>query len=62
MPVDQVVLQIGDTDLPPTDLAAGSSHASGIVHAVALACQQIRERVAQGTAASNGPLAGRDPA
>ncbi len=60
--LDQVVVQLGDTDLPPAGLAAGSSHASGIVHAVALACEQIRDRVARGAAASNGPLAGSDPA
>ena len=60
--IDQIVVQLGDTDLPPAGLAAGSSHASGIVHAVALACEQIRERLAQAASASNGPLAGQDPA
>ena len=60
--IDQVVVQLGDTDLPPAGLAAGSSHASGIVHAVVLACEQIRDRITQGATASNGPLAGRDPA
>ncbi len=60
--LDQIVVQLGDTDLPPAGLAAGSSHASGIVHAVALACEQLRARVAQGASASNGPLAGRNPA
>ncbi len=59
--LDQIVVQLGDTDLPPAGLAAGSSHASGIVHAVALACEQLRARVAQGASASNGPLAGRNP-
>lgn len=59
--IDKVVVQLGDTDLPPAGLAAGSSHASGIVHAVALACEQIRARLATGAVASNGPLAGRDP-
>jgi xanthine dehydrogenase YagR molybdenum-binding subunit len=62
LPIDQVVVQLGDSDLPPAGLAAGSSHASGIVHAVAMACEQIRDRVAQGAAASNGSLAGCDPA
>jgi xanthine dehydrogenase YagR molybdenum-binding subunit len=62
LPMDQIVVQIGDTDLPPAGLAAGSSHASGIVHAVALACEQLRARLARDAAASNGPLAGHDAA
>ena len=62
LPLDQIVVQIGDTDLPPAGLAAGSSHASGVVHAVALACEQVRDRLARAAAASNGPLAGQDPA
>jgi xanthine dehydrogenase YagR molybdenum-binding subunit len=59
--IDNIVVQLGDTDLPPAGLAAGSSHASGIVHAVALACEQLRGRIAAGAVASNGKLAGRDP-
>ena len=62
LPIDRIVVQIGDTDLPPAGLAAGSSHASGIVHAVALACEQLRERLARAASSSNGPLAGHDPA
>ena len=60
--IENIVVQLGDTDLPPGGLAAGSCHGSGIVNAVALACEQIRDRVSRAAAASNGPLAGRDPA
>ena len=60
--VEQVMVQLGDSDLPPAGLAAGSSHASGICHAVALACEDIRTRLATAATTSNaGPFAGQDP-
>ena len=61
--VGQITVQLGDTDLPPAGLAAGSSHAAGVVSAVARACEDIRARIAHAAATSNdGPFAGRDPA
>ncbi len=55
-------MQLGDSDLPPGGLAAGSSHASGICHAVARACEDVRGRLAAAATTSNtGPFAGRDP-
>ncbi len=61
--LEQITVQIGDTDLPPAGLAAGSSHASGICHAVAAACEQIRQRLALAATTSNtGVFAGQDPA
>jgi xanthine dehydrogenase YagR molybdenum-binding subunit len=42
--VQKVSVIIGDSDLPAAGLAAGSSHGSGVCNAVALACDQIRER------------------
>ncbi len=56
--VEQVTVRMGDTDLPPAGLAAGSSHTAGISHAVAGACEEIRARLARAATASNeGPFA-----
>ena len=61
--LEEVTVQLGDSDLPPAGLAAGSSHASGICHAVAHACEDVRARIATAATTSNaGPFAGRDPA
>ncbi len=61
--VDQVTVELGDTELPPAALAAGSSHTASITHAVARACDDLRQRLARAaTTANDGPLAGRDPA
>jgi len=61
--IEQVTVQLGDTDLPPAGLAAGSNHTAGIAAAVALACEDMRGRIARAATTSNdGPFAGRDPA
>ncbi len=61
LPLARITVQIGDTDLPPAGLAAGSSHASGICHAVALACEEVRSRIAIAATTSNtGRFAGGD--
>ena len=59
--VEQVAVEMGDTEYPPASLAAGSSHTASISHAVARACDELRERIARAAVTSNdGPLAGRD--
>ena len=61
--VDHVTVEMGDTELPPAALAAGSSHTASIAHAVVRACGDLRERLARAATTSNeGPLAGRDAA
>lgn len=61
--VEKVDVQIGDSDLPPAGLAAGSSHASGICNAVARACDDMRRRIAHAAVTSNdGPFAGYNEA
>ena len=63
LPLEKITVQIGDSDLPPAGLAAGSSHASGICHAVAAACEDIRKRLAYNAVTNNtGLFAGHDPA
>ena len=61
--VDQVTVEMGDTEFPPAALAAGSSHTATITHATARACDDLRRRIALAASTSNqGPLAGLDPA
>ena len=61
LPLDAIHVEIGDTDLPPASLAAGSSHAATVSNAVAKACAMLRERIARAAAASDGVFAGSDP-
>jgi xanthine dehydrogenase YagR molybdenum-binding subunit len=62
LPIDQVTVEMGDTELPPASLAAGSSHTASITHAVVRACDALTARIAAAATASNaGPFAGRDP-
>jgi xanthine dehydrogenase YagR molybdenum-binding subunit len=61
--VDDVLVEIGDSDLPNAGLAAGSNHTATICNVVAKACEDIRARVAQAAvAAGNSPFHGADPA
>jgi xanthine dehydrogenase YagR molybdenum-binding subunit len=61
--VDDVTVEIGDSNLPPAGLAAGSNHTATICNVVAMACEQIRARAADAaTIAGNSPLHGRPPA
>jgi xanthine dehydrogenase YagR molybdenum-binding subunit len=63
LPVEQVTVEAGDSDLPPGGLAAGSTHAASTCNVVAKACEMIRERVAAAAVAAPGSVfAGRDPA
>ena len=61
--VEQVAVEMGDTEYPPASLAAGSSHTASISHAVARACDELRGRLVRAAVTTNdGPLSGRDPA
>jgi xanthine dehydrogenase YagR molybdenum-binding subunit len=61
--VDDVAVDIGDSDLPNAGLAAGSNHTASICNVVAKACEDIRARVAAAAvAAGNSPFHGADPA
>jgi len=62
LPFDKIAVEMGDTELPPASLAAGSSHTASVTRAVAQACDDLRERIGRAATTSNdGPLAGRDP-
>lgn len=63
LPLDRIEVVIGDTDLPPGGLAAGSNHAASISNVVAKAADQARAKIAMAAAqARDGPFAGADPA
>src|SRR5258706_5787715 len=53
IPLDKIEVVIGDSDLPPGGLAAGSTHAASVCNAVDKVCVAARERLAQ----SNDPFA-----
>jgi xanthine dehydrogenase YagR molybdenum-binding subunit len=62
VPVDRVVVQLGDSRLPPAPAAGGSNNSASISNAVALACSDIRSRLAAAAvAAADSPLRGSDP-
>ncbi len=48
LPVENVSVELGHTDLPAASLAAGSSHTASICHAVAAACDKVNAKRAQG--------------
>ncbi len=58
--LDQVVVALGDTALPPAPVAGGSNTTASVCSAVLKACDGIRARLVQAAATANdGPLAGR---
>ncbi|HEY3812744.1 MAG TPA: xanthine dehydrogenase family protein molybdopterin-binding subunit [Caulobacteraceae bacterium] len=60
--VEDVAVEIGDSNLPVAGLSAGSNHASAISNVVAKACEDIRGRVARAAVqAQTSPFKGADP-
>ncbi|MEI9966060.1 MAG: molybdopterin cofactor-binding domain-containing protein [Caulobacteraceae bacterium] len=61
--VEQVTVEVGDSDLPPAPVAGGSNTTASCCNVVAKACEEIVGRIAAAAvAAGDGPFAGRDPA
>lgn len=56
LPLEAVNVELGDSSLPPAPVAGGSNATASICNAVALACEDIRERLAQGAVHSDGAL------
>lgn len=62
VPLDQVTVEIGDSNLPPAPVAGGSNTTASVCNVVAKACEDIRDRLAHAaTAAQDGPLRAVDP-
>jgi xanthine dehydrogenase YagR molybdenum-binding subunit len=62
VPLERVRVELGDTTLPAAGLSGGSSTTTSLMSALALGCEQLRERLAREATAPDRPLAGRDPA
>ena len=60
--LDDVVVEMGDTDLPPAPVAGGSNSTASVCTVVAKACEDIRAKLASAAVQPGGPFAGRDPA
>ncbi|HEV2700015.1 MAG TPA: xanthine dehydrogenase family protein molybdopterin-binding subunit [Steroidobacteraceae bacterium] len=63
LPLENVSVLMGDSDLPPVMIAGGSNNAASATNAVAKACEDLRSRMARAAvAADDSPLKGADPA
>jgi xanthine dehydrogenase YagR molybdenum-binding subunit len=61
--MDKVLVELGDSDLPPAPVAGGSNTTASVCNVVAKACAEIRDRLIKAAVtAKDGPLAGQDPA
>jgi xanthine dehydrogenase YagR molybdenum-binding subunit len=59
--LDKIVVELGDSELPPAPVAGGSNTTASVCNVVAKACEQIRARIADAAvAAANGAFAGED--
>jgi xanthine dehydrogenase YagR molybdenum-binding subunit len=59
IPVESVKVSMGDSDLPPVMIAGGSNNAASAALVVAKACDEIKDRLAQGAiGATSGPFRG----
>ncbi|HEU0217184.1 MAG TPA: xanthine dehydrogenase family protein molybdopterin-binding subunit [Stellaceae bacterium] len=60
---DKIIVELGDSNLPPAPVAGGSNTTASVCNAVAKGCEQIRARIAAAAAvAGDGPFMGKDPA
>jgi xanthine dehydrogenase YagR molybdenum-binding subunit len=61
VPLSQVNVELGDTELPPAPVAGGSRTTASTCSAVLKACDAIRDKLLRAAASANdGPLAGRN--
>jgi xanthine dehydrogenase YagR molybdenum-binding subunit len=60
--LEQVSVEIGNSDLPPSPVAGGSNSTASLCNVVSKACREIRDRLAKAAvAAPDGPLHAVDP-
>lgn len=61
--LDDIRVEVGDSDLPPVPVAGGSNSTASICNVVEKACTDIRDKIVKAaSAAKDGPFAGADPA
>ncbi len=58
--LDKITVEVGDTDLPPAPVAGGSNSTASVCNVVAIACEDIRGRIAKAAVAVDGPFKGMD--
>jgi xanthine dehydrogenase YagR molybdenum-binding subunit len=62
VPIENVSVELGDSQLPPAPVAGGSNTTASVCNVVAKACEDIRARIAAASIASDGsPFAGAAP-
>jgi xanthine dehydrogenase YagR molybdenum-binding subunit len=60
--LEDVTVQMGDSDLPPVMIAGGSNNAASAANVVAKACEEMRSRIATAAvSAADSPFHGGDP-
>jgi xanthine dehydrogenase YagR molybdenum-binding subunit len=63
VPLQQITVEIGNSDLPPSPVAGGSNSTASLCNVVAKACREIKDRLARAAVgAPDGPLHGLDAA
>jgi xanthine dehydrogenase YagR molybdenum-binding subunit len=58
LPLEAVIVELGDSRLPPAPVAGGSNTTASVSNVIVKACADIKGKLARAT--GNGPLAGRD--
>jgi xanthine dehydrogenase YagR molybdenum-binding subunit len=61
LPVAAITVELGDSGLPPSPVAGGSITTASICTVVAMACEQIRNRIARAVTGPDAPFNGHDP-
>jgi xanthine dehydrogenase YagR molybdenum-binding subunit len=62
LPIENVKVTLGDSDLPPVPVAGGSNNAASTVHVAAKACEEARSRIATAAVADKtSAFSGVDP-
>jgi xanthine dehydrogenase YagR molybdenum-binding subunit len=62
VPVTQVEVETGDTELPPAPVSGGSNSTASVCNAVAKACEEIRDKLARAAVADRASVfTGTDP-
>jgi xanthine dehydrogenase YagR molybdenum-binding subunit len=60
--VADVTVHMGDSELPPLMIAGGSNNAASAANVVAMACEELRQRIAKAAIlAADSPFRGADP-
>lgn len=62
VPIENVDVQLGDSDLPPAPVAGGSNVTASVSNVLVKACEEVRAKIAEAAVKANDtPFAGRDP-